>query len=290
MRAWIWIWSFALLFLAACAAVEETGGSQEDPVEKQPVEEAVKLTTTVDVEQKGNTVLFTIRLHNESLQDITLPFGSGQKYEIVVRNDSGEEVYVYSADKVFTMALELINLKAGDTLEWQEEWDLTANDLVIFPGTYTVTVDVMVLLDAEELEFNIDPEQLHVEKEFVIQEVEEGSGDEAELAQANGGYGNEAFQNVTVEGEKGRYRVTGLARVFEGHFMYAVSDGHNYLLEEGAMIKEGDSSQFSPFELEISIPNEDLPENGTLSLELFVYSAKDGSREHELIIPLETFQ
>lgn len=288
MRAWIWLCSLALLLLVACGAVEETGGSQEEAVEKQPVEEAVQLNTTLDVEQKGSKIVFTIKLRNESLQDITLPFGSGQKYEIIVQNEQGEEVYVYSADKMFTMALEMVDLKAGETLEWQEEWDLAAYEQVISPGTYKAMVEVMVLLDSEELKETIDPEQLKVEKEFVIEAFDETEEEGASAQQ--GGYSNEAFQNVVVEGERGHYRVTGLARVFEGSFMYAVSDGHNYLLEEAAMIKEGDSTQFSPFELEINIPEENLPENGTLTLELFVYSAKDGTREHDLIIPLESFK
>lgn len=99
---------------------------------------------------------------------------------------------------------------------------------------------------------------------------------------------NSAFCNVQVSGSGGHYIVTGEGRVFEAVMAYAVEDGHNYLLEENYMLDEGAPS-WSPFQLEIDIPEDQLPHNGTLILELFEYSANDGSRINTLIIPLETF-
>ncbi|WP_162848386.1 Gmad2 immunoglobulin-like domain-containing protein [Paenibacillus nanensis] len=99
---------------------------------------------------------------------------------------------------------------------------------------------------------------------------------------------NSAFCHVKVSGSGGTYTVTGEGRVFEAVMAYAVEDGHNYLLESFHTLDSG-APAWSPFQLEIVIPEEQLPENGTLILELFEYSAKDGSKINTLIIPLETF-
>ncbi|MCM3629058.1 stalk domain-containing protein [Paenibacillus glycanilyticus] len=99
---------------------------------------------------------------------------------------------------------------------------------------------------------------------------------------------NTAFCEVSVSGSGGHYTVSGKGRVFEAVMQYAVEDGHDYVLEGHQMLDEG-APAWSAFSLDIKIPPEKLPSNGTLTLELFEYSAKDGSRINVLSIPLETF-
>ncbi|ACT00189.1 hypothetical protein Pjdr2_1517 [Paenibacillus sp. JDR-2] len=99
---------------------------------------------------------------------------------------------------------------------------------------------------------------------------------------------NNAFCDVLVTGSGGHYTVTGKGRVFEGVMQYAVEDGHDYLLEGHQSLGEG-APAWSPFSLKITIPPDQLPANGTLTLELFENSAKDGSQINVLSIPLETF-
>ncbi|MHA0857983.1 DUF3221 domain-containing protein [Paenibacillus sp. CMAA1364] len=102
-------------------------------------------------------------------------------------------------------------------------------------------------------------------------------------------YDNNAFRNVKATGSKGKYTITGEGRVFEATMNYAVSDGHNYLLENFMTLDMG-APEWSAFTLEIQISEHMLPTNGTLMLELFELSAKDGSVIHLLAIPLESFQ
>jgi len=99
---------------------------------------------------------------------------------------------------------------------------------------------------------------------------------------------NTAFRNIKISGSDGVYKVTGEARVFEAVMQYAVSDGHSYLLEKSHTLQKG-APAWSAFTLNISIPKEKLPVNGTLTIELFEYSAKDGSPVNVLIKPLESF-
>jgi hypothetical protein len=100
---------------------------------------------------------------------------------------------------------------------------------------------------------------------------------------------NKAFRNIKITGSKGKYTITGEARVFEATMNYAVSDGHNYLVEDFLTLDMG-APEWSAFTLDINIPEEKLPVNGTLILEIFEYSAEDGSVINSLNIPLESFQ
>jgi hypothetical protein len=99
---------------------------------------------------------------------------------------------------------------------------------------------------------------------------------------------NNAFRNIRVSGTDGQYTVTGEARVFEATMNYAVEDGHDYLLEKVYTLDEG-APAWAAFKLNIVIPQKQLPKNGTLTLELFEYSAKDGARINSLSVHLESF-
>lgn len=99
---------------------------------------------------------------------------------------------------------------------------------------------------------------------------------------------NNAFRSIAVNGKGGSYTVTGEARVFEATMSYSVEDGHYYLLEGNVNLDAG-APAWSPFKLDIAIPKQQLPLNGTLMLELYEISAKDGTRINVLSVPLERF-
>lgn len=97
-------------------------------------------------------------------------------------------------------------------------------------------------------------------------------------------YGNDIFQKITVAktGED-TFEIKGQARVFEGHFQYVVEDGHNELADGTVKTSVG-APEWGDFSHTLQV-KKDTP-NSTLMLILFEVSAKDGSRQHELIIPL----
>lgn len=99
---------------------------------------------------------------------------------------------------------------------------------------------------------------------------------------------SQAFRNVSVTGSRGNYVVTGEARVFEATIQYEVEDGH-FLLQQGFVTASEGAPGWGAFTIDIRIPEESLPANGTLMLILFEESAKDGSRLHETPVILETF-
>ncbi len=94
-------------------------------------------------------------------------------------------------------------------------------------------------------------------------------------------YENDAFKEVTVSKSNGKVMVKGKARVFEGVFQYAVIAGTEILLEDH--YQTDGAPAWGNFEISIG---EELLNKEAVSIELFVYSAKDGSKTDILTIPL----
>jgi hypothetical protein len=95
-------------------------------------------------------------------------------------------------------------------------------------------------------------------------------------------YENEVFKEVTVSKSNGKAIVKGKARVFEGVFQYAVISGTEILLEDH--YQTDGAPAWGDFEITI---DSELMAKENVSIELFVYSAKDGSKTDSLTIPLK---
>ena len=79
------------------------------------------------------------------------------------------------------------------------------------------------------------------------------------------------------------FRVEGNARTFESNVNIRLTDAEgNLLVETSTIAKASDAGQFGPFEKVINFKTQS--ENGTL--EVFQYSAKDGSEIDKVTIPL----
>ena len=97
-------------------------------------------------------------------------------------------------------------------------------------------------------------------------------------------YSNGRFKNVTVEKSGANsYVVKGRAQVFEAAFSWVVEDGHNELMQGHEMTDAG-APEWGKFRFVINVKK--ATNNSTLHLLLFENSAKDGSRQYELPIPL----
>ncbi|MCM2533715.1 intracellular proteinase inhibitor [Neobacillus pocheonensis] len=78
-----------------------------------------------------------------------------------------------------------------------------------------------------------------------------------------------AFRNVKAEGSNGNYLVRGEARPLEGTFYFSVEDGHvEYIKEKQVFMKDKDLN-WEPIQIQIQIPKETLPDNGTLLINLY---------------------
>lgn len=101
-------------------------------------------------------------------------------------------------------------------------------------------------------------------------------------------FSNERFRQVTIEKKDGnKYLVQGQAQIFEATFNWVVEDGHNELKNGFAMTDAG-APEWGKFDFTIDVQKTN--EYSTLHIILFEVSAKDGTRQYELPIPLEQGQ
>ncbi len=61
---------------------------------------------------------------NDTTETVTFDYRSSQRYDFVIRNDRGEQVYVWSANKRFMMALGRETLAPGKSLRWTDSIEL----------------------------------------------------------------------------------------------------------------------------------------------------------------------
>jgi hypothetical protein len=98
---------------------------------------------------------------------------------------------------------------------------------------------------------------------------------------------NLVFKKVVVSGDSGSYRVVGQVKSQNGSFYYTVEDGHHQQIQETRKEISGDATEWSTFVLELKIPEELLPQNGTLMLNL--YERNNGAIVHNYPAVLEKF-
>mgnify|MGYP002795133947 CR=1 FL=1 len=98
-------------------------------------------------------------------------------------------------------------------------------------------------------------------------------------------YANQRFRKVTVEKiASNKFRIQGEAQIFEANFNWVIEDGH-YELKKGYEMTDAGAPEWGKFDFTIEAHKK--RDNSTLNIVLFEISAKDGSRQYELQIPLK---
>ena len=97
-------------------------------------------------------------------------------------------------------------------------------------------------------------------------------------------YSNARFRDVTVEktGDN-TFLIKGKGQIFEANFNWVIEDGHEEL-QKGYTMTDAGAPEWGNFSFSVTAPKKNP--NTTLHIILFESSAKDGSRTHELPIPL----
>ncbi len=80
------------------------------------------IVTALDVRQRGRVVAFTFRITNNAKKRLELVFPRGQTHDLVVIDASGEEVWRWSAGRMFTQALKNRVLDANETIAYEVAW------------------------------------------------------------------------------------------------------------------------------------------------------------------------
>ena len=97
-------------------------------------------------------------------------------------------------------------------------------------------------------------------------------------------YANKRFKDVTVEkvGEN-KFRIRGKGQIFEASFSWVIEDGHEEL-KKGYEMTDAGAPEWGNFDFTVEAIKK--RPNSTLHIVIYEISAKDGSRQYELPIPL----
>ncbi|HJU75340.1 MAG TPA: BsuPI-related putative proteinase inhibitor [Gemmatimonadaceae bacterium] len=84
------------------------------------------IVTSLDVRQQGADVAFTFRIANNAKKKLELIFPTGQRYDLTIVDPNGEEIWRWSAGRMFTQALQNRIVAAFDTLTFEMKWKAPA--------------------------------------------------------------------------------------------------------------------------------------------------------------------
>lgn len=163
---------FAALLNNTDKAIENVSQPDGASVEEDTFE------TRGSYEIKDHRVVLSFELVNNHTQSKRLKFGSGQQFEIIITDEKGQEVYRYSDGKFFTMALIFKDVKPGQALKWQDEWDMTnkAGDKLT-SGEYKARIEIMIV--SEEGDQKIEADQLMTEMNFRLNALDREEAEKA---------------------------------------------------------------------------------------------------------------
>jgi hypothetical protein len=132
---------FGILFLLILISCN--GSSKNDVIEKSGLEIKFILKDEFNQESKSfvqaeNIELF-ITLTNNSTEVITLNFGSSKMYDFYILTLTNDEIWRWSADKVFATVVSNREIMPGETIEGSETWNqVLADGEIISVGSYSV--------------------------------------------------------------------------------------------------------------------------------------------------------
>lgn len=253
--------SLLIILLLASAALPVTAGGEEGrAIDK------TDFTFLVLPAAGPEQAEFVLVLGNSRNTPLLFEFPTAQKYEITVFGPDNQKVFQYSEGKAFAQAFETVDLKPLERISWKESWDYYSNGVRVKEGEYTVIAE----LKAASLNGKPINQSLKIDQKTMYVPGE-----------------NPVFKGVKVEGSNGIYKVTGQGRPISGKFYYTVEDGHNELIGE-TEVPGSKYPEWKPFMIDISIPENKLPGNGALILNLYERS-KDGAIIHTYPVLLERF-
>ena len=94
----------------------------------------VKIVSQFDVQTKGRDAQFALTVKNVGNKHAELDFANGQRYDFVVIDSAGREVWHWSTGRMFTQSVQNKQLGSGETMRVSETWKKPS----VAPGKYTV--------------------------------------------------------------------------------------------------------------------------------------------------------
>lgn len=130
----------------ALSAAFADGKQRESRKPSRPAAVNVPVAVVVKTDKKTYVrdapVKLTLTAKNQSEQAVRLPFSSGQRYDFEIRRgkgNTGEKVWQWAKDRMFTMMLGTVTLERGKSLAYAETYTPGNEGMpALEPGTYTL--------------------------------------------------------------------------------------------------------------------------------------------------------
>ncbi len=134
----------------------EKGLTMPDRIDREDQQDNLRLRVYLndDEFERQDELKLNIEIMNTGRDDIKLRFNSAQKYNIYIKNRFGRVLYSWADGKIFSQAVQNIEIEGRDSLSFEEEIELNQ----FREGSYYLEVEIT----ADNYEF--DP----IEKEFEI--------------------------------------------------------------------------------------------------------------------------
>ncbi|MDM5226626.1 BsuPI-related putative proteinase inhibitor [Cytobacillus sp. NJ13] len=202
-------------------------------------------------------------LRNTASYPLNFEFRTSQFYQVDIFNQKGQQVYSSSEGKAFLQAIQTIPIKPDESKVWKEQWDYRHKGERVQEGEYIVKAKLLASnLNGKELETIVESEaSVYIPGQ------------------------NSSFRHAKVTGANGEYTVSIEGRPKSGKIWYTVDDGHNELQAEKDV--SALSNDWESFKININIPADKLPENGSVILHLYEKSHEDGQIINSFPVILE---
>ncbi|HEY3375552.1 MAG TPA: BsuPI-related putative proteinase inhibitor [Candidatus Aquicultor sp.] len=105
----------------------------------------IKVSAKISSEnvRPGQRLKVTLNVLNTASQVRELTFNTGQKYDLLIKEKEGRNVWRWSAGKMFSQMIETVRLGPGKSVSYEAEWPGTGSlERPLKPGTYTVTANI----------------------------------------------------------------------------------------------------------------------------------------------------
>ncbi|HUG40031.1 MAG TPA: BsuPI-related putative proteinase inhibitor [Longimicrobiales bacterium] len=106
----------SLLVVGCAGSTGEVGGSADDAMSGD-------VAATVEVKVQGETARFLLHVTNTGSRALDFTFRSSQRFDFVVRDDAGSEVWRWSDGMMFLQALSEASLAPRETWDFDVTWD-----------------------------------------------------------------------------------------------------------------------------------------------------------------------
>jgi len=123
---------------------QEISSSQEAAEKAQTLNVVVKVKTDKNSYLEGEPVQISMEVINKSDKTVSAYYPSSQKYDFIITDKNGAEVWRWSRNKMFLMEIIPFQLKTGEMLRFNYVWNQKNNSSENVPtGEYYVTGKLM---------------------------------------------------------------------------------------------------------------------------------------------------